>query len=33
MLHLFGNFECQYALNMEQYEAAQQLRNKLTEVR
>jgi len=33
MLYLFGTFECQYALNMEQYDIAKQLRNKLAEVR
>ncbi|KEH27845.1 UvrB/uvrC domain protein [Medicago truncatula] len=32
MLHLFGISECQCALNMEEYDIAKQLRNKLTEV-
>jgi len=33
MLHLFVISECQCALNMEEYDIAKQLRNKLTEVR
>jgi hypothetical protein len=33
MLHLVGTFEYQCALNMEEYDIAKQLRNKLSEVR